>query len=157
MEARKALGLDVAEHEDAAPEARDTAAAAATSRAPVKFYPPAGAGLVSFFGVSWYFAWLGLVYTGNVTPGSAPWRLIELLHFPGGPELYVWLVKLIGIPVFLIHFVEAFYMMAAKRLAPHGVPVGSLMWILWVSCTFLEGLPAWRRFDQKVLGKEKRQ
>lgn len=132
-------------------------AATATSAPIVAFYPPEGAGIVSFTGVSLYFVSAALYFSGHLVPGSVFWRLIEAVHFPGGPELYIWLVRMILLPVLGIHIFEAFYLMGVKRLPRRGVPVGSAMWCLWVGCTFLEGLPAWQRFDAKVLGKQKGQ
>lgn len=125
--------------------------------APVAFYPPQGAGIVSFTGVLWYFISAAAYFSGHLAPGTLFWRLIEVTHFPGGPASYVWLVRMILVPMLGIHLFEATYLMAVRRLAPLGVPVGSAMWLLWVGCVFVEGLPAWQRFDQKVLGKQKAQ
>lgn len=154
-EARRALGItaeDASEHP--APAA---AAAPALDSSTVAFYPPAGAGAVSFVGVSLYFASAALYFSGKLEPGSAAWRLIQAVHFPGGPEWYVWLVRMLWFPVLAIHIYEAFYLMGLKRLSRRGVPASSAMWWLWVGCTFLEGLPAWKRFDEKVSGKQKGQ
>lgn len=152
IEARTALGLDVVEEPGHVP-----GAAAAAERGPVRFYPPAGAGLVSSTGVLWYFVSAAFYFSGHMEPGSAFWQALEAVHFPGGPRTYVWLLKAILVPVVACHLFEALYVMAHNRLAPRGVRVGSMMWLLWVGCTFLEGLPAWQRFDQKVLGKQKGQ
>lgn len=132
-----------------------TRAAAGAVAPTVAFYPPQGAGIVSFTGVLWYFMSAAAYFSGNLAPGSPLWRLIEAAHFPGGAASYVWLVRMILVPVLGIHLFEAAYLMAVRRLAPLGVPVGSTMWLLWVGCVFVEGLPAWQRFDQKVLGKQK--
>lgn len=160
-EARRALGIEAAAHAQHAPSSSSSSPGGAGSDSPaaprVAFYPPQGVGVVSFTGVSLYFVSAAFYFSGNLVPGSAFWRLIEAVHFPGGPEFYTWLVRMILLPVLGIHFFEAFYLMGVKRLPPRGVPIGSAMWCLWVGCTFLEGLPAWQRFDQKVLGKQKRQ
>lgn len=122
----------------------------------VAYYPPAGVGLVSFAGVMWYFVSAALVFSGNAEPGSGLWRFAEAIWFPGGPETYVWLVRVILVPMLIIHVVEAMYM-ARGRLAARNVPVGSRVWLLWVANTFFEGVPAWQRWDRKVLGKQKGQ
>lgn len=148
--AREALGLNVVGEESA------EHATGAGSAAGVQFYPPEGVGILSFAGVSWYFLSAALVFSGNAQPGSAFWRFIETIHFPGGPEIYVWLVRVILLPMLAVHVVEAAYM-AKSRLAPRNVPVGSLVWLMWVACTFFEGAPCWQKWDRRVLGKQKAQ
>lgn len=140
--AREALGLGAA------------AETAHASAAPVRFYAPEGWGILSFAGVMWYFISAAVVFTGNMTPGSAFWRVLEAVHFPIDPVMYRWLVKIILVPMLLIHIAEAVYM-AKSRLAPKGVLVGSSMWWLWVACTFFEGAPCWKKWDRRVLGKNK--
>lgn len=147
LEARRALGIHVAagpDHLPAGPEAID-------------FYPPEGVGIVSFTGVLWYFVSYAIYVSGNMEPASTFWRLLEAIHFPGGPKLYVWLVRTLLLPVLACHLFEAFYLMAKNRLAPRGVPILSAVWLLWVANAFFEGLPALQRFDRKVLGKQKPQ
>ncbi|KAJ4416004.1 hypothetical protein N0V82_007030 [Gnomoniopsis sp. IMI 355080] len=144
VEARKALGLDVADESDHV----------SGRNAGVQFFPPEGTGIVSFAGVLWYFLSAAFVFSGNVQPGSAFWRFVEAIHFPGGPEMYVWLVKMILLPMLAIHVGEAAYM-AKSRLEPKEVPVGSLVWFLWVGCAFFEGVPCWQKWDRRVLGKQK--
>lgn len=146
VEARKGLGLDVV----------DESEHASGGTAGVQFFPPEGAGIVSFAGVLWYFLSAAFVFSGNIQPGSAFWRFIETIHFPGGPEMYVWLVRAILLPMLAIHVAEAAYM-AKSRLAPKEVPVGSLVWLLWVTCAFFEGVPCWQKWDRRVLGKQKAQ
>lgn len=148
VEARKALGLDVADESEHAP--------GGSGGGSVQFYPPEGAGIVSFAGVSWYFLSAAFVFSGSAQPGSAFWRFIEAIHFPGGPEMYVWLVKVILLPMLAIHVAEAAYM-AKSRLEPKNVPVGSQVWLLWVACAFFEGVPCWQKWDRRVLGKQKAQ
>lgn len=157
-EARRALGITPEEAKSEGGGQHSASVADAAAPAPtVVFYPPEGAGIVSFTGISLYFVSAAFYFSGNLGPGSAFWRLIEAVHVPGGPGLYVWLVRVLLLPVLGIHLFEAIYLMGVKRLPQRGIPIGSAMWCLWVGCTFFEGLPAWQRFDQKVLGKQKRQ
>lgn len=142
--ARTALGIAAAGEGDRAPEAPGA----------VQFYWPEGVGILSFVGVTWYFISAAVVYSGNMEPGSPFWRFIEAIHFPVGPELYVWLVVSLLIPMLVIHVSEAVYM-AKSRLAPRGVPVASSMWWLWVVCAFFEGAPCWQKWDRRVLEKPK--
>lgn len=154
VEARRALGLEVAAEEGKGEAGTGTGPA--TAAGPVRFYPPEGVGLVSFAGVMWYFVSAAFYFSGNIVPGSLFWRFLEAIHFPGGPQLYAWLVKIILVPMIAIHLFEAFHVMANKRLAARGVPVGSPVWLLWTGCTFFEGAPAWQRWDRRVLGKQKK-
>lgn len=148
VEARTALGLQVA------PDSSEHAPGG--SGEGVKFYPPEGLGILSFAGVSWYFLSAAFVFSGSVQPGSTFWRFIETIHFPGGPEMYVWLVRIILLPMLAVHFAEAAYM-AKSRLSAKDVPVGSPVWLLWVACAFFEGAPCWQKWDRRVLGKQKAQ
>lgn len=128
--------------------------AARSALHPVQFYPPEGLGILSFVGVMWYFLSVAMLYSGNLEQGSPFWRLIEAIRFPKGPELYVRLVGWILIPMLVVHFAEAAYM-AKTRLAPKSVAAGSSMWWKWVVCAFLEGAPCWKKWDRRVLGKQK--
>lgn len=148
VEARRALGLDVA--------VEDKEASVAATTGPVRFYPPEGVGLLSFAGVMWYFLSAAFYFSGHIVPGSLFWQFVEVIHFPGGPQLYAWLVKVILVPMIAIHVFEAAHVMANKRLAARGVPVGSPVWLMWTGCTFFEGAPAWQRWDRKVLGNQKK-
>ncbi|KAF3765681.1 hypothetical protein M406DRAFT_322042 [Cryphonectria parasitica EP155] len=141
IEARAALGLP--------PPAEGGGAAA------VAWYPPQGVGILSFTGVIWYFVSATLVLSGHARPGSGLWQFAKAIHFPGGPETYVWLVRFLLVPMIAIHVAEAVYM-ARSRLAPAQVPVVSTVWLLWVATTFFEGVTAWQRWDRLVLRKQKK-
>lgn len=121
-----------------------------------EFYPPEGWGILSFVGVLWYFLSAAVVFSGNMKPGSLPWRTVETIHFPGGPKLYATLVTYLLVPMLIVHGAEAAYM-AKSRLAPKGVPVGSAVWLAWVVCAFFEGAPCYTKWDRRVLGKQKSQ
>lgn len=143
-DARKALGLEVA--------AEEASHGAQPPAANPGYSPPQGTDWISFAGVSFYFVCAGLVHGGLVTPGSAPWRALELVRFPHGPVGFIWIVEKLFLLVLGIHVAEAWWM-DRSRLAPAGVPRGSRVWCLWVGNAFLEGVPAYRRWDRVVKAK----
>ncbi|KAI3397040.1 hypothetical protein diail_11276 [Diaporthe ilicicola] len=150
-DARKALGLDVAAEEASTSRSSGSDATAQPATTP-GYAPPQGTDWISFAGVSFYFVCAGLVYGGLVTPGSVPWRALEAVHFPNGPVGFIWIVEKIFLLVLGIHVAEAWWM-DRSRLAPAGVPRGSRVWCLWVGNAFLEGVPAYRRWDRVVKAK----
>lgn len=160
-DARKALGLDdddghAAAATTAAPAAEETSTSSgpgpgAQPAAP-RYVAPQGTDWISFAGVSFYFLCAGLVYGGLVTPDSPAWRALEAVRFPQGPVGFVWLVEALFLPVLAIHVAEAWWM-DRSRLAPAGVARGSRVWLLWVVNAFLEGVPAYRRWDRVVKAK----
>ncbi|KAI0403467.1 hypothetical protein F4802DRAFT_599065 [Xylaria palmicola] len=119
-----------------------------------RFVRPRGGGLASFLGVGFYFASALALALGLLRPGTAAWALLDR-HFPagsgggGGAATFAWLVRRLFVPVVLIHTAEAWWM-ARSRLARHGVEAGSALWFKWVLETFVEGYPAFRRFDGLV-------
>ncbi|KAI0870560.1 hypothetical protein GGS24DRAFT_99986 [Hypoxylon argillaceum] len=119
-----------------------------------RFAPAAGAGLVTAVGVLAYFVSAAAVAAGLVRPGTAAWAALDP-RFPFGAAGFVWLVKAIAIPVFALHLGEAWWM-ARSRLARYGVEPGSAVWLLWVLATFVEGLPAFYRFDGLVLEERRK-
>lgn len=131
MEARQALGLSGG----------------------ARFKRPAGADLISFFGVLFYWTSWGAVRAGLVKPGTAPWRLLEAVRFPGGPAMFTWLTETIFVPVVAIHVAEAWWL-DRTRLAPAGVKRLSVDWLLWMSSCFIEGVPSFLRFDRNYGAKK---
>ncbi|XDG03145.1 hypothetical protein ABKA04_002760 [Annulohypoxylon sp. FPYF3050] len=111
-----------------------------------EWHPPSGLGLLTFAGVALYFV-CAATYP-LVQPPTTAWGLLDEF-WPGGAAAYKWLVRAIFIPVMLIHVGEAWWM-ARSRLRRHGVEVGSKVWFLWTLGTFVEGLPAMKRFDRVV-------
>lgn len=132
--------------------AEQASASAVPQPAAPRYVPPRGTDFISLAGVSFYFLCAGLVYGGFVTPGSPAWRAVEAARFPQGPVAFCWLVEVLFLPVLAIHVVEAWWM-DYSRLAPAGVARGSRVWLLWVGSTFLEGVPAYRRWDRVVKAK----
>ncbi|KAI1095269.1 hypothetical protein F5B19DRAFT_440772 [Rostrohypoxylon terebratum] len=110
------------------------------------WHPPSGLGLLTFAGVALYFVCAATYLL--VAPSTAAWRLLDDF-WPGGATAYKWLVRAIFVPVMLIHLGEAWWM-ARSRLRKHGVEFGSKVWFLWTLGTFVEGLPAMKRFDRVV-------
>ncbi|KAL8366701.1 hypothetical protein RB595_010520 [Gaeumannomyces hyphopodioides] len=151
---RRAVLIDMAWVARAALTAPDlvpdlSAAGSAAVRWPALFPDLLTAGAVSF-----YYASYALVYSGHFGPGSVAWGAVAASRFPGGPEMFVWLVKLIAVPVILIHVVEA-AVMYRSRLRRHGIAAASLPGLFWLGWTFFEGFPAFRRFDRMVLQKKR--
>ena len=110
------------------------------------YAPPAGGGIISFIGVSFYFFCLATL--SLVQPATWAWDAADA-WFPGGVAWYRWLVKALIIPVLVVHLVEAWWM-ARTRLYKHGINGGSMLWLLWVATTFFEGAPTMFRFDAMV-------
>lgn len=154
-DARKALGLDDNDHATAsavavpAGEQTSTGPSPGTQPSAPRYVPPQGTDWISFAGVSFYFLCAGLVYGGLVTPDSPAWAALEAVRFPRGPVGFIWLVEALFLPVLAIHVAEAWWM-DRSRLAPAGVARGSRVWLLWVGNAFLEGVPAYRRWDRVV-------
>lgn len=156
-DARKALGLDNNDESATtapATEGKRPSSGSGPSAPPSapRYVPPQGTDWISFAGVSFYFLCAGLVYGGLVTPDSPAWRALEAVRFPRGPVAFIWLVETIFLPVLAIHVAEAWWM-DRSRLAPASVPRGSKVWLLWVGNAFLEGVPAYRRWDRVVKAK----
>lgn len=155
-ESRRALGLDVVAEPGHVPAPGETETAPVPvpepSAAEIQFYPPRGTDWLSFAGVTLYYVCAALVYGGFVMPGSAAWRFLDLVRFPNGPVGFIWLVEKILTLVVGIHVFECLWL-DRSRLAPAGLRRGSKVWCLWIGTTFLEGLPAYRRWDRLVKGK----
>jgi hypothetical protein len=73
--------------------------------------------------------------------------------FPGGPEWFLWIAKMIALPVLAIHLSEA-YTLDKTRLRRHGVERGSALWWKWISSCFIEGFGCFARIDDTVKRKE---
>lgn len=114
------------------------------------YLPPRGADWLVFFGVTFYFA--SAAYLPWLVPDSTAWGLLDK-GFPGGADMFRWLVKVIFVPVLGIHVVEC-YLLDRWRLSRHGVEPFTLTWLMWEVSCFFEGLPSWRRFDAHVAKKQ---
>ena len=72
--------------------------------------------------------------------------------FPGGPEWFLWISKVIALPVLGIHLGEA-YWLDKSRLRKHGVERGTALWSKWVASCFIEGAGCFHRIDATVKRK----
>lgn len=113
------------------------------------YHGPAFADAVVMAAVSFYFiSFLSLPW---VVPGSPIWDILTA-YFPGGPELFHWLVKAIFLPVVGIHLIEPMYL-DRTRLQKHGVDRWSGQWWMWMVSCFFEGLMVFKRFDGVIAKK----
>ncbi|KAL2111337.1 hypothetical protein VUR80DRAFT_10235 [Thermomyces stellatus] len=114
-----------------------------------EFLPPWGLGLFSFTAVALYIACcLSLPWQ---VPGSPLYSFWDAV-FPGGARMQEWVVRAIRLPVLGIHLLEALHL-DRTRLAKYGVRRGSGVWWAWMCSCFIEGFPAFRRFDGLVQQK----
>lgn len=88
-----------------------------------------------------------------IVPGTVFYNSV-LKWFPGGPETFKWIVRMISMPVLAIHFGEA-YMLDKTRLRKYGVERGSALWWKWIGSCFVEGFGCWVRIDKEVRYNEK--
>ncbi|KAK3343866.1 hypothetical protein B0T25DRAFT_584726 [Lasiosphaeria hispida] len=147
MAARAALGVVTPEGEGDH--------GAAHGRVLVKgFYPPRGADWISFVAVSFYWVCLAAVRAGVAAEGTGLGGWLDW-GFPYGAGGFGWLVEAIFVPVLGIHLGEVFWL-ERTRLSRYGVARGSTAWFLWLGSVFLEGLPAFFRFDGVVRGLERK-
>lgn len=89
----------------------------------------------------------------NFLPGSLVYDWLS----PSGPVLaeYCYNIQPILFPgMVFLHAAEA-YLLTARRLRRHRVPFMSGLWCIWMVSTLIEGVGAWRRFDEIVEEKEK--
>lgn len=116
-----------------------------------RFTPARGVALCVFVSVVFYFfCFFSLPWA---VPGSAVYSFWDT-SFPGGFEVYKWVVRMIFIPVLGIHIVEVITL-DMTRLRKYGVQRGSGLWWSWMGSCFFEGAPAFWRFDKLV--EEKRE
>lgn len=131
----------------------DAITALGRSRITVKRYvPPRSAAQVVLFGV---IAAIFVVFlrVGNFRAGSWVYEgggLGYVPRFAGFCEvMQPWVLGLlVG-----AHVLEA-GVLVRGRLVRHSVTVGGLVWWAWVMDCFVEGGPAFRRFDEYVRGEE---
>ncbi|KAK0705086.1 hypothetical protein B0H67DRAFT_593127 [Lasiosphaeris hirsuta] len=116
------------------------------------FYRPRGADWISFAGVSLYWVCLAAVQTGVAAEGTGLGAWLDW-GFPYGAYGFRWIVEAILVPVLAIHLGEMFWL-DRTRLSRYGVARGSAAWFLWLGSVFLEGVPAFTRFDGVVRGLE---
>ncbi|ODA80981.1 hypothetical protein RJ55_03941 [Drechmeria coniospora] len=113
-----------------------------------QFAPPEGFDCAIFAAVVFYFACVASLPW--VVPGSMLYRAVAAV-FPGGPDWYKWLTRLVFFPVIGIHLTETYFL--NRKLQRHGVEPWSGLWWRWVSSGFIEGYPASMRVDRVVARK----
>ncbi|KAI9901708.1 hypothetical protein N3K66_003525 [Trichothecium roseum] len=104
---------------------------------------PTGFPAVVFALVSFYFA--SYAALPRIVPGTAAWDLLAA-YFPGGAGTFCWLVDTIFWPVVGIHSVEA-VLFDRTRLSRYGIPRFGGLWWKWMLNVFIEGAPAFGRFE----------
>ena len=90
----------------------------------------------------------------NFMPGSLLYD--SLLRYVPQFADFCWRIQpLVIYPMVLLHSCEAISM-ARSRLVRHSVPIGSRLWLCWVSSAFIEGYGSFIRFDMLVKEEEAR-
>jgi hypothetical protein len=115
------------------------------------YIPPTSAFHVFVFSAC-TFMFGNFIFYSRIIPGTLFYDKV-LAHFPGGPEMFKWLVRTIALPVLAIHFGEA-YMMDKTRLRKYSVQRGTALWWKWIASCFVEGYGCWVRIDEEVKRKE---
>jgi hypothetical protein len=115
------------------------------------YTPPTSPFHVFVFGIC-TFMFCTFVFYGYIVPGTFFYDSI-LPYFPFGPEMFKWIVRMISLPVLVIHFGEA-YMMDKTRLRKYGVQRGTTLWWKWIGSCFIEGYGCWVRIDKEIQRKE---
>ncbi|CAK7230152.1 hypothetical protein SEUCBS140593_007488 [Sporothrix eucalyptigena] len=147
MDARKAFGVPLPEH-------GPPSAAGPAAKQPIAFQAPGPFDVLVLFGVVLFFFLSGLVYTGHDATAADIWTHVltavgvtERNFIFGGPDGFRLMIRLMFVPVAIIHVVEAWWMVKT-RLTPHNMKPLSLNWCLWVALTFLIGFGSFLRFDK---------
>lgn len=83
-----------------------------------------------------------------IVPGTFYYDKV-LRFFPGGPEWYLWVQKVLLLPVLGIHLVESLWM-ARSKMPKYGVRRWSGLWWKWVGSCALEGFGAHQRINALV-------
>lgn len=78
---------------------------------------------------------------------------MEAIHYPGGPETFVWMVELLLLPVTLLHAVLALYVMVLL-FVQRDVSIGWANWLFWSGCVAVEGTPALLRLHTELRTKK---
>ncbi|KAL5323738.1 hypothetical protein ACEPPN_008279 [Leptodophora sp. 'Broadleaf-Isolate-01'] len=97
--------------------------------------------------------WLACIFQRFIVPGT--WMYdVALSFYPGGPELFLWMVRKMTWPFIGIHAVESFFLDRTK-LRKHGVTRGTSLWWKWIASCLIEGFACFQRIDATIARKTK--
>jgi len=114
------------------------------------YEPPKSPFHLTVFGLC-IFTFVIFVTRNEIVPGT--WFYDTVLPwYPGGPKWFLWIAKVIALPVLGIHLGEA-YWLDRSRLRKHGVERGSSLWYKWIASCFIEGVACFQRIDATVKRK----
>lgn len=113
------------------------------------YLPPQGPQVIGF--ALCLTALVAYSHRANFEPGSVLYDTLDLgARAPGFTEFSVkWQPWVFGILAGL-HAFEAAVLLGWMRLRKHGVEMFSGLWWTWIVLGFVEGFPAWMRFDAEV-------
>ncbi|OJI96582.1 hypothetical protein ASPVEDRAFT_35975 [Aspergillus versicolor CBS 583.65] len=113
------------------------------------YIPPQGAQVIGF--ALCLATLVGYSRRANFEPGSLLYDTLDLgARFPGFTEFSVkWQPWVFG-SLAGAHAFEAVFLLGWMRLRKHGVKIFSGLWWTWMVLGFVEGFPAWMRFDAEV-------
>ncbi|KAB8067258.1 hypothetical protein BDV29DRAFT_186484 [Aspergillus leporis] len=89
----------------------------------------------------------------NFLPGSLLYETTGLEQYPSFAQFCYKVQPLLLTLLLGIHALEA-TLLAVKRLRRHKVPLLSGVWLAWIGSILIEGVVAWRRFDEMVKEEE---
>jgi hypothetical protein len=115
-----------------------------------EYEPPKSPLHLTVFGLC-LFTFVIFVTRKSIVEGT--WFYDNVLPwFPGGPAWFLWISKVIALPVLGIHMGEA-YLLDRSRLRKHGVQRGTALWYQWIASCFIEGVGSFQRIDATVKRK----
>jgi hypothetical protein len=131
----------------------DREARAALDISPISitaYEPPKSPAHLTVFGLC-VFTFVVFVIRNRIVEGT--WFYDNVLPwYPGGPKWFLWIAKVIALPVLGIHLGEA-YWLDRSRLRKHGVERGTALWYKWIASCFIEGMGCFQRIDATVKRK----
>ena len=114
------------------------------------YEPPLSPVHLTVFGLC-IFTFVIFVTRNKIVPGT--WFYDNVLPwYPGGPKWFLWIARVIALPVLGIHMGET-YWLDRTRLRRHGVERGTALWYKWVASCFIEGMGCFQRIDATVKRK----
>ncbi|KAL2822854.1 hypothetical protein BJX63DRAFT_209 [Aspergillus granulosus] len=112
------------------------------------YAPPRGGQIIGF--ALCLAVFLGYSRRANFAPGSLLYETAGLARFPRFTEFsYNYQPWVLGI-LSVLHGFEAVVLLGWQRLRKYNVKAFSALWWVWIVLGFVEGFPAWMRFDALV-------